>query len=80
MQKMKRYIIDRIEDEIAVCENESGAHEEFAATSMPDGAKEGDCLTFCEDSGEFAVDIDETQRRRRHIMELLRRAQGLNDD
>ncbi len=73
---MKRYIIDRIEDGAAVCEDETGAHKTFDASRMPPGSREGDCLTLCDgDGGIFVADTERTQRRREYMRELLRRAQ-----
>ena len=76
---MKRYIIDRIEDGAAVCEDENGGHETFDASRMPPGAREGDCLTLCDgEGGIFVADAGETRRRREYMRELLRRAQDQN--
>ena len=41
-----RYIIDRIEGKIAICENENGNFLEIDILSLPDNIKEGDCIKF----------------------------------
>ena len=74
----KKYIIDRLSEDIAVCEDENGARREFDASRMPPGAREGDCMKLC-DGAMFVADAAETQRRREYMKTLLRRAQETQD-
>lgn len=44
---MERYIIDRIEGSLAVCEAEDKTMRNVPLADLPEGASEGDCL-ICE--------------------------------
>ena len=51
-----RYIIDRIEEDFAVCENEeTGEMEEIDVFLLPDGLGEGDILIYDEDLDNFLM-------------------------
>ena len=67
---MKRYIIDRIEENIAVCECENKTMVNFALEKLPKDCKEGECLVE-EDNGYIYVDINETKRREESAKKLL---------
>ena len=54
-------IIDRIEERKAVCETEDGGH--ITLDRFPEGAREGDVLVP-DESGEYRIDSEETERRR----------------
>lgn len=41
---MERYIVDRIEGDLAVCEVEDKTMRNIPVADLPDGATEGDCL------------------------------------
>jgi len=59
------YIVDRIIDDTAVCEDESGKFVEISATLLPTGVKEGDVLR--PDGERYTVDRDATEARRRSV-------------
>ena len=60
-----RYIIDRIEDDIVICENEdTGEMEELDIFFMPDGIEEGDILIYDEDLDEYYIDYEEKKLRK----------------
>ena len=67
---MKRYIIDRIEENIAVCECENKTFVNFELEKLPKDCKEGECLVE-EDNGDIYVDINETKRREERAKKLL---------
>ena len=69
------YTIDRIEDRLAVLEDEDGGCTNVPVTLLPDGAREGDVLTWTE-PGIWAVDAAETAARRAriHALEISLRA------
>ena len=71
---MKRYIIDRIEENIAYCEDEQLETIELSRESLPENAREGDVLV--EEDGVFAVDDARTEARRAAVREKLRQAFG----
>lgn len=63
-------IIDRIEGDFAVCEQDGRAMRTLPLAQLPPGVHEGDCLRETADG--YAVDQEETQRRRAANRELLR--------
>lgn len=64
---MKKWIVDRIEGETAVCEAENRTHFEIPLAKLPP-VTEGDVLV--ENNGEIHVDAEETQKRRERIAAL----------
>ncbi|NNJ31305.1 DUF3006 domain-containing protein [Lacrimispora defluvii] len=66
-----QYIIDRIEQEIAICEEESGAMVKLPLKELPKGSREGDVLFKI--NGVFQFDGEETNRRRQKMREKLNR-------
>ncbi|MDF2887456.1 MAG: hypothetical protein K0R23_1841 [Lacrimispora sp.] len=66
-----QYIIDRIEQEIAICEEESGRTVTFSLEELPMGAREGDVLLKI--NGTFQIDEEETNQRRKKMREKLSR-------
>lgn len=64
------YIIDRFENNIAVCEDESGIMAEFDRGLIPPEAVEGTRLRY--ENGSFAVaDNSETEKRIKSKMDML---------
>lgn len=63
-------IIDRIEGEFAVCEAEGRVFRTLPLADLPQGVKEGDCLR--ESGGCYAVDTEETARRRAENVRRMR--------
>ena len=67
-----RYIIDRIEEDFAVCENEdTGEMEEIDVFLLPDGLDEGDILIYDEDLDEYYIDYEEKKIRRARIEDKM---------
>ena len=67
-----RYVIDRIEEDFAVCENEeTGEMEEIDVYLLPDGVEEGDILIYDEDFDEYYVDYDEKKIRQARIEDRM---------
>ena len=67
-----RYVIDRIEEDFAVCENEeTGEMEEIDVYLLPDGVEEGDILIYDEDFDEYYVDYDEKKIRKARIEDRM---------
>ncbi|MGN1041374.1 MAG: DUF3006 domain-containing protein [Acutalibacteraceae bacterium] len=65
---MKRFFIDRIEENIAVCEDESGDEFKFSIQELPNTATEGSVLIY--DDNKFFESDTETLRRRKKILSL----------
>lgn len=66
---MERFIVDRIEEGIAVCENENG--QRVNIQNPPQNCKEGDCLEF--DGTVYTINHELTQKRRDSIISLFNR-------
>lgn len=64
-----KYIIDRLEEGIAVCENELKKLISIPKDLLPDGLKEGDVLE--EQEGRFLRDEQGTEARRKEIRKKL---------
>ena len=60
-----KYIIDRLEEGIAVCENELKKLISIPKDLLPDGLKEGDVLE--EQEGRFLRDEQGTEARRKEL-------------
>ncbi|BCI60171.1 DUF3006 domain-containing protein [Solibaculum mannosilyticum] len=65
---MDLLIVDRIEENTAVCEDEQGNMQSIPLSQLPAGVKEGDCLVRKEDG--YLIDRQLTQRRRQEILDL----------
>lgn len=63
------YVIDRIEEGIAVLVSDSGEKMEVPLSGLPSGTHEGSCLRPCERG--FALDEEEEAARKRRIERKL---------
>jgi len=62
-----RLIIDRFENDIAVCEKKDGCFEHISRADLPAKAREGSVL-ICVD-GAWALDLQAEQERRKKLHE-----------
>lgn len=69
---MKTLIIDRFEENFAVCEDDDGSFFAIDISELPDGASEGDVLKL-DDSGSISADKAETENRKNRIREKMLR-------
>ncbi|WP_313129764.1 DUF3006 domain-containing protein [Anaerocolumna sp.] len=69
---MKKYIIDRFEDDYAICEAEDKSFVHIPKSSLPEHSKEGDCIVEKED-GTFSLDRYERLEREHRIREKMNR-------
>lgn len=67
-------IIDRIEGDIAICEDSGKNHLDIPMADISGSVKEGDLLYRNSNGSGYVVDSEETERRRR---ELFRRQSNL---
>lgn len=63
-----RYSIERIEEKIALCEDDDGNVIRIKTKDLPTGAREGDIIEQTENG--LNVNADETERRRKKMAEL----------
>lgn len=66
---MKRFTVDRIEEDKAVLECENGECVTLEVKSLPKNIKEGEVLCFEENS--YFLDKEETEKRRQKIKSLM---------
>ena len=58
------FAVSRIENKVAVLENDDGSLFEVSLSDLPVGTQEGSILRYT-DKGEYFIDIEEEKRRRR---------------
>lgn len=67
-----RYFVDRIEEDIAVCENEdTGEMEQIDLFFLPEDVEEGDILVYDEEFDEYYIDYDEKKIRKARIEDRM---------
>ncbi len=67
-----KYIVDRIEKNIVICENqETKKMEEFEKTSFPKEIKEGDSVIL--QGNRFEIDKKDTEKRKKEIDDLMKK-------
>ena len=71
-----KFSIDRIDQEKAVLEDETGARLVVEVSVLPPGAREGSVLTKTD--GVFTLVPEEEMRRRKRLFRRLRRLKGDN--
>lgn len=65
-----KYIVDRIEEGFAVCEDENGKFSDIEIAGLPEGIKEGDIISV--ENGEAVFLKEETEERRNRIQQKRR--------
>lgn len=63
------YIVDRIEEGIAVCETARKECRKIPLKHLPENLREGDVL--CEAEDGIVIDVEATNRRRQEMREKL---------
>lgn len=70
MKKIEIYVIDRFEDEFAVCENQKTREMiNIPISSIPKEAKEGDCIKL--ENGIYVIDEEETKKNAERIQRKM---------
>ena len=64
-----KYIIDRFEGEIAVCEDETGTTVDIKRSDLPSKADVGNVIIFEKD--HYRIDKKGTEQRRKEIEDLM---------
>lgn len=67
---MKKFIIDRIEEDSVVLECENGTFVTLERKALPKKIKDGDALYFNE--GSYFLDAAETERRKQKMADLMK--------
>ena len=72
-------IVDRIEDELAICEIDDDKMVDIPLSKISKGVREGDVLIAEKGDGTFyTVDVVKTEQRRTEIIELFERVKAKN--
>ena len=67
---MVKFIVDRIEGNIVVCEDNNSNIIHVHIDNILGVVKEGDVLTV--DNDKYMVNKEETEKRKKHIQELMK--------
>lgn len=68
---MMKYSIDRIEENIAVCEGDDGNVLKLKLDELPENICEGDIIVRTENG--YTIDSDETSVRRKKMAEMQKK-------
>ncbi len=67
-----KYIVDRIEENIVICENqETKKMEEFEKINFSEEIKDGDVVIL--ENNKFKIDKKETEKRKEEINDLMKK-------
>lgn len=66
---IKKFCVDRVEEQFAVCIDDSGDILNIPCENVPSDIKEGDILVFKD--GAYHIDTEETVHRREEVRNLL---------
>ncbi len=67
-----KLIVDRIENDAAVCEKEDLSHVNIKLSDLPEGTKEGSVI-ICNDDGSYRLDPDEETARKKKLLEIQKK-------
>lgn len=65
-----KFIIDRFEENFAVCEDENGIMKNIEKSLLPKDVKEGDVIF--KDNNIFYIDYEETKKLREEINQITK--------
>lgn len=65
-----KFIIDRFEENFAVCEDENGIMKNIEKSLLPKDVKEGDVIL--KDNNIFYIDYEETKKLREEINQMTK--------
>ncbi len=71
----KKLVIDRFEGKYAICEDGEQKYFAIESSELPAGAAAGAVLLISEE-GELTLDLEETERRKKLMVEKQRKAFG----
>ena len=68
---MMKYSVERIEENIALCEDDLGKTIKLRLDELPENIREGEIIVLTENG--YTIDSDETSARRKKIAEMQKR-------
>ena len=66
-----KYSIDRIEENVALCEDDLGKTVKLRIDELPENIREGDIIVRTENG--YTIDSDETSVRRKKMAEMQKK-------
>ena len=71
---MMKYSVERIEENIALCEDDLGKTVKLRLDELPENIREGEIIVRTENG--YTIDSDETSARRKKMAEMQRNIFG----
>ena len=68
---MMKYSVERIEENVALCEDDLGKTVKLRLDELPKGTREGDIIVRTENG--YTIDSDETSVRRKKMAEMQKK-------
>lgn len=68
---MMKYSVERIEENIALCEDDLGKTIKLSLDELPENIREGEIIVRTENG--YTIDSDETSARRKKMAEMQKR-------
>lgn len=68
---MMKYSVERIEDNIALCEDDLGKTIKLSLDELPENIREGEIIVRTENG--YTIDSDETSARRKKMAEMQKK-------
>ena len=68
---MMKYSVERIEENVALCEDDLGKTVKLRLDELPENIREGDIIV-CTENG-YTIDSDETSVRRKKMAEMQKK-------
>lgn len=68
---MMKYSVERIEENVALCEDDLGKTVKLRLDELPENIREGDIIVRTENG--YTIDSDETSARRKKMAEMQKK-------
>ncbi|MDD7615618.1 MAG: DUF3006 domain-containing protein [Clostridiaceae bacterium] len=68
---MMKYSVERIEENVALCEDDLGKTVKLRLDELPENIREGDIIVRTENG--YTIDTDETSLRRKKMAEMQKK-------
>ena len=68
---MMKYSVERIEEKVALCEDDLGKTVKLRLDELPENIREGDIIVRTENG--YTIDTDETSVRRKKMAEMQKK-------
>ena len=66
-----KYLVERIEENVALCEDDLGKTVKLRLDELPENIREGDIIVRTENG--YTIDTDETSVRRKKMAEMQKK-------